>query len=117
MSDDLRDYEITPEDLGCMGEQEVDPGVVEAAVGSGSGPSSPISPCFEKIPMENRRAYRKLYDGFTIKDISFEDFCIEMFVISSPTMMKHDLDKIISQKHAGYQQMAANKHAIDQSMN
>ncbi len=117
MSDDLTNYEITPEDMGCMGEQEIDPGVIESAVTSGSGPSSPISPCFEKIPMEKRKAYRKLYDGFTVKDMSFEDFCIEMCMISSPTMMKHDLEGIISAKHAGHQRMAANKHAIDQSMN
>ncbi len=36
MGEDLENYEITPEDLGCLGEQENDPGVVEEAVGAGA---------------------------------------------------------------------------------
>ena len=118
MSDDLRDYEITPDDLGCMGEKEIDPGVMEEAVTSGSaGLNSPIPLSFQSIPMDNRRAYRKLYDGFERKDMSFEDFCVEMFAMSSPTMMQHDLGKMMGMRENRNQIMTANKHAIEKSMN
>ncbi|KKK83106.1 hypothetical protein LCGC14_2796690, partial [marine sediment metagenome] len=36
MGEDLSDYQVTPEDLGCLGERENDPGVVEEAVESGA---------------------------------------------------------------------------------
>ena len=118
MSEDLENYEITAEDLGCLGEQEVAPGVMEEAVTSGSaGPNSPTPLSFQSIPMENRRAYRKLYDGFERKDMSFEDFCVEMFAMSSPTMMQHDLDKMMGMRENRNQIMAANKQAIEQSLN
>ena len=116
MSDDLRDYEITPEDLGCMGEQEVDPGVVEEAVGSGET-NQPISPCFEHIPFENKKKYRKLYDSFDEKDMSFEDFCIEMFAMTSPKMMQQELSGMLDMREGRGRTMLANKQAIERSMN
>ena len=116
MGEDLENYEITPEDLGCMGEKEIDGGVVEEAVASGE-PKQPINPCFEHIPFEKRKMFRKLYDTFEKKDMSFEDFCVEMCAVTSQGLMQQDLSQIISDKQMGNTRMAANKHAINRSMN
>lgn len=110
--DDLRLEDITPEDLGCMGEQEVAPGVKEETVGD---KPQPISPCFEHIPFEKRKQYRKFYDEFFTaegKDMPFEEFAVEMYAAQHPTLMHQDLNKIIGQKHVGYQRKAAIKHTL-----
>ena len=109
MGEDLENYDITPEDLGCMGEQEIDPGVVEEAVGSGTGAveKKEVRKSFASIPLEQKKRAKKIYDGFAVKDISFEDFCIELYALESPALMQVDLKSIIEQKHAGYQRKAA----------
>ena len=112
MSEDLSDYKITPDDLGCMGEQEIDPGVVEEAVGSGATEKK-VPKSFASIPFEVKQRARKLYDQFEKKDMSFEDFCVQLYALESPKLMQADLKGIIEQKHAGYQRKAA----IDHSMN
>lgn len=114
MSDD--DYVIQPGDLGGADEPENDPGVVEEAIASGET-KQPISPCFAKIPFKNRKTYRKIYDSFTVKDMSFEDFCIEMYFMASPTMMRRDLGRVIDQKQQGNRRMAANLHNINKNLN
>lgn len=114
MGENLDDYKITPSDLGQ--DPENPPGVVEDAIGSGVQ-KQPISPCFLKIPFKNRKAYREIWEGFEIKDMSFEDFAIEMFFASSPTMMRRDLAKVIDQKHQGNRRMAASLHDINKNLN
>lgn len=111
------DYIIQPGDLGGADEPENDPGVVEEAIASGGEPKQPISPCFEKVPFKNRKIYRKIYDGFEFKDMSFEDFCVEMYYLHSPAMMRKDLAGVIEKKHQGNRQMAANLHDINKHLN
>ena len=107
------EYEgITPNELGCLGEDEVDPGVKE-----GSAPvkkSVPLS--FSKIPFEKRKRYKKFWDEFfddDAKDMSFEEFCVEMYLLESPLKMQYDLQEITAQKQGGYRQKAAIDHTIN----
>ncbi len=115
MGENLDNYEITPSDMGQ--DPENDPGVVEEAIASGSEPKQPISPCFEKIPFENRKTYRKLYDTFDKKDMLFEEFAIEMYFVSSPTMLKRDMGRIMQQKQMGNANMSANLSQIKHGLN
>ena len=120
MSEGLENYEVTPEDLGCLGEPENDPGVVEEAVGSGSGETNvPIRKSFASIPFEQKQRARKLYDGFTVKDISFEDFCIELYALESPALMQADLRDMITEKEDRNRVQAANMniHSMNRSIN
>lgn len=116
MDEDLENYEITPEDLGCMGEQEIDPGVVEEAVGSGTEKKE-VRKSFASIPFEQKKRAKKLYDGFDDKDMSFEDFCCELYALESPALMQADLRSVVKQKHDGYRRKAAMDHVMKQSMN
>jgi len=88
--DDMKMEDITPSDLGCLGEPEIDEGVIEES----AEPVKKRSLCFENIPFEKRKSFRKLYDGFEQKDMPFEQFCIELYAIQSPGMMQHDLGNI-----------------------
>ena len=119
MSEDLDSYKITPSDLGQ--DPENDPGVVEEAIASAGGQEQkqkqPIPKCFSAIPFEVRKKYRKLWDSFEIKDMSFEDFAIELYCVESPTMMQQDLGRIIQQKQTGNRNMAANLNKIRQVLN
>ncbi len=115
MGEDLDKYEITPSDLGQ--DPELDEGVLEEAVASGSEPKQPISPCFEKIPFKNRQIYRKMYDAIEIKDMSFEDFAIELHFTQSPAMMQRDLGRIMEKKQQGNRRMAADLHNINKHLN
>ena len=109
--DEMNMEDITPEDLGCMGEQEIDPGVVEETKKvSKPGKAVSIMAMFEKIPFEIRKKYRKFYDEFFTadgKDMPFEEFAVEYYLINSPLKMQYDLQEITAQKHDGYQQKAA----------
>ena len=116
MDDSLENYEITPDELGCMGEQEIDPGVVEEAVGSGAVEKK-VPKSFKHIPFAVKQRAHKLYDQFEKKDLSFEDFCVQLYALESPALMQADLKGIIDQKHAGYQQKAAMDHVMKQNMN
>ncbi len=116
MDEDLENYEITPDDLGCMGEQENDPGVVEEAVGS-DAEKKEVRKSFACIPFEQKKRARKLYDGFAVKDMSFEDFCIELYALESPVLMQADLQDIVLKKQDRNRQMFANQHRIDKNMN
>ena len=102
-NDEMKMEDITPEDLGCMGEQEIDAGVVEET----QQVAKPSRLSFEQIPFEKRKSFRKLYDQFDEKDMSFEDFCCELYAVQSPGLMQQDLGDIMAQKHAGYQRKAA----------
>ena len=114
MGENLDDYQITPSDLGQDPENE--PGVVEEAVASGEK-KQPISKCFTAIPFEAQKKYRELYDTFEQKDMSFEDFAIEMHFMQSPAMLQRDLARITDQKQQGNRTMAANLHKMKQSLN
>jgi hypothetical protein len=110
-NDDMRMEDITPEDLGCMGEQEVDPGVKEE--------TQPIKPqpttkeaIFKSIPHETVKSFKKLYDGFTVKDMPFDEFCVEMMMMSNPGVMQSTLSKIMDRKQQGYMHKAAIDSAI-----
>ena len=116
MGEDLENYDITPEDLGCLGERENDPGVVEEAVGSGAE-KKVVPKSFASIPFEVKKRARKLYDGFEKKDMPFEEFCIELYAIESPALMQADLQSMMGQKHEGYRKQAAMNHAMKQNMN
>ena len=102
-NDELRMDEITPEMLGCMGEPEIDDGVIEET----QKVKKTVRLSFEQISLAKRKKYRQLYDQFDYKDMSFEDFCCELCAIQSPGLMQKDLADIVAQKHAGYQRKAA----------
>lgn len=113
----IEDYQITPEDLGCLGEPENPAGLVEE---SGLAEKKvPISKSFEHIPFAVKKRARALYDTFEGdgKDMSFEDFCVEMYALESPALMKQDLAEIIEGKHEGNRRMAANLHDINEHLN
>ena len=116
MGEDLENYEITPEDLGCLGEQENDPGVVEEAVGP-AAEKKPVPESFASIPFEVKQRARKLYDSFDDKDMSFEEFCIKLYALQSPTLMQADLQSIVLEKQDRCRQQFANQHKIDRNMN
>lgn len=116
MSEDIKDYEITPEDLGCLGEKEIDDGVKEEAVESGET-KTPAPKSFKHIPFEKKQKARKIYDGFAVKDMSFEDFCIELYALESPALMQADLRSVITQKEDGHRVRAGNMYRMKQSMN
>jgi len=112
--DEMKMEDITPEMLGCLGEPECDPGIKEEAVGSGSA-EKPKARCFESIPFEQRKLYHKFYHEFfepDARDISFEEFAVELYALSSPMLMQQDLSKVMDQKHMG----AARKQAIDRKV-
>ncbi len=119
MNEDLENYEITPDDLGCMGEQENDPGVVEEAVGSGSPEKKEVRKSFASIPFEQKKRAKKLYDQFEgdAKDMSFEDFCIELYALESPALMQADLQKIVLEKQDRSRVAFANQHNIEGNLN
>lgn len=116
MGENLENYEVTPEDLGCMGEPENDPGVVEEAVGSGVEKKE-VRKSFASIPFEVKQRARKLYDGFDDKDMSFEDFCVELYALQSPALMQADLQKIVLEKQDRCRLAFANQHRIDRNLN
>ncbi len=114
--DDLENYEVTPEDLGCMGEPENDPGVVEEAVGSGVE-KKPVPKSFASIPFEVKKRARKLYDSFDDKDMPFEEFCTELYALESPALMQADLQSIVMEKQDRCRQQFADQHNIDKNLN
>lgn len=116
MSEDLENYEVTPDDLGCMGEQENDPGVVEEAIGSGVEKKE-VRKSFACIPFEQKKRARKIYDGFAVKNMSFEDFCCELYALESPKLMQADLHNIIMEKQDRSRLAFANQRNIDRNLN
>lgn len=104
--DEMKMEDITPEDLGCLGEKEVDDGVLEET----PEPVKKVPLSFEKIPFETRKQYRKFYDEFFTaegKDMSFEEFAVQYYLLHSPLKMQYDLQEIAAQKQDGYRQKAA----------
>ena len=116
MGEDLENYEVTQEDLGCMGELENDPGVVEEAVGPAIEKKA-VPKSFASIPFEVKQRARKLYDSFDDKDMSFEDFCVELYALESPALMQVDLHNIIMEKQDRCRQQFANQHNIERNLN
>ena len=116
MGEDLENYDITPDDLGCMGERENDPGVVEEAVGSGAEKKE-VRKSFACIPFEQKKRAKKLYDNCYPKDMSFEDFCIELYALESPALMQADLHNIVMEKQDRCRQQFANQRNIDRNLN
>lgn len=114
MGENLDNYKVTPEDLGCLGEKEIDDGVKEENTVE---TKVPIPKSFEHIPFAAKKRARKIYDDFEKKDMSFEEFCIELYAVESPALMKRDLAEIIEGKHDRNRMQAANTHMIKQSMN
>lgn len=117
MGEDLENYEITPEDLGCMGERENDPGVVEEAIGSGTVEKKEIRKSFAHIPFKQKKRAKKLYDNCYPKDMSFEDFCIELYALESPALMQADLQKIVLEKQDRSRRAFANQQNIERNLN
>ena len=116
MSEDLENYQITPDDLGCMGEPENDPGVVEEAVGSGET-KAPVPKSFASIPFEVKQRARKLYDSFDQKDMSFEEFCVELYALESPKLMQTDLHNMVMEKQDRSRLAFANQRNIERNLN
>ncbi len=100
--------DIDVNELGCMGEKEIDPGVREET-GFVTKKQTAVKLCFKHIPEQNRKAYWRLYEQFDNKDMSFEEFALEMHAINSPTLMQADLEKVMDLRHRG----AARKAGID----
>ena len=117
MGEDLSDYKITPEDLGCLGEPENDPGVVEEAIGPDAAEKKLVPKSFASIPFEIKQRARKLYDGFDDKDMPFEDFCVELYALESPALMQADLQEIVLEKQDRCRQQFANQRNIERGMN
>jgi hypothetical protein len=113
-NEDFKQEDITPEDLGCMGEQECDPGVKEGSDVVVNNKPQPTTKeeIFRTIPHEMKKKYKKIYDGFTVKDIPFDEFCVEMAMLSNPGVQQSSIMKIIEQKQNGARQ----KFGIDQAM-
>ncbi len=111
--DDLENYEVSPDDLGCMGEKEIDDGVKEET----QKVEKPQRLSFEHIPLEIKKRARKLYDGFEKKDISFEDFCVELYALQSPALMQADLHNIIMEKQDRSRLAFANQRNIERNLN
>ncbi len=114
MSEDIEDYQITPDDLGCMGEAENPPGLVEETIGK-TKTKAPAS--FEYIPFEVKKRARKLYDGFKTKDMNFEDFCCDLYALESPRLMQADLHNIVMEKQDRSRLAFANQRNIEKNMN
>ena len=114
MSEDINDYQITPEDLGCMGEEENPPGLVEETIGE---TKTPVPKSFKHIPFEVKKRARKLYDGFDQKDMPFEEFCVELYALESPKLMQADLHNMVMEKQDRSRLAFANMHKMKQSMN
>ncbi len=114
--DDLENYEVTPEDLGCLGEPENDPGVVEEAVGPAIE-KKPVPKSFASIPFEVKKRARTIYDGFDDKDMSFEEFCTELYALQSPALMQADLQKIVLERQDRCRQQFANQRNIERNLN
>ena len=95
MGEDLENYEVTPDELGCMGETENPPGLVEETIGE---TKTPAPKSFGSIPFAVKQRARKLYDQFEKKDMPFEEFCIELYALQSPALMRADLQKIVLKK-------------------
>jgi hypothetical protein len=110
-NDEMKMEDITPEDLGCLGEQECDPGVKEETAPIKAQPTTKEA-IFKSIPRETVKSFKKLYDGFTVKDMPFDEFCVEMMMMSNPGVMQSSLSKIMSQKHLGQ----ARKFGIDRAV-
>ena len=115
MPDDLENYEITPDDLGCLGEPECDPGVKEET----QKVEKPRRLSFEHIPLEKKKHARKLYDVFEgeAKDMSFEDFCIELYALESPKLMQADLHNMVMEKQDRSRLAFANQRNIEKNLN
>jgi len=108
--------DITPEDLGCMGEREIDDGVLEETQPIVKKEALSLAAVFEKIPLDKRKKYRNFYDNFFTpegRDMSFEEFCVEMYLLESPLKMQYDLQEITAQMHDGYARKAAVDHTIN----
>ena len=116
MGEDLENYEITPEDLGCLGESENDPGVVEETVGP-AVEKKPVPESFASIPFEVKQRARKLYDSFDDKGMPFEEFCVELYALESPALMQADLQKIVLEKQDRNRLAFANQHNIEKNLN
>ncbi len=116
--DDFGIEDIIPEDLGCMGEQEIDPGVKEDAAASGET-KTPTPKSFEHIPFEVKKRAHKLYETFEgeAKDMPFEDFCIELYALESPALMQEDLQRVVSEKQDRSRQAFANARNIERNLN
>ena len=112
MDEDLSDYQITPEDLGCLGERENDPGVVEEAVGP-AAEKKPVPESFASIPFKVKQRARKLYDSFDDKDMSFEEFCTELYALQSLALMQADLQDIVLERQNRCRQQFANQRNIE----
>jgi hypothetical protein len=110
-NEDFKQEDITPEMLGCMGEQEVDEGVKEPTEPIKSQPTTKDE-IFASIPHETKKAFKKLYDGFEKKDMPFDEFCVEMMMMSNPGVMQSTLSKIMDRKQQGYMHKAAIDSAI-----
>lgn len=110
-NDDMKFEDITANEMGCMGEDEVPDGVKE--------PTQPIKPqpttkegIFASIPHGQKKSYRKLYDGFENKDMPFDEFCIEMTMLSNPGLLQNSLGKVMGQKQMGQARQAGIDYAM-----
>ncbi len=116
MGEAFENYEITPNDLGCMGEEENPAGLVEETVGPGVEKKE-VRKSFASVPFKKKKKARKLYDTIDDKDMSFEDFCVELYALQSPALMQADLQKIVLEKQDRSRQMFANQRNIDKHLN
>ena len=102
---------IDVNELGCLGEQEIDAGVKEVESVGKAQPTTKDE-IFASIPHEVKKTYRKIYDGFEFKDMAFDEFCVEMAMLSNPGLMQRDMSRMIDQKHESLARKAGIDHAI-----
>ncbi len=115
MSEDLENYQIMPEDLGCGPEPENPAGLVEQS--DMLTPKTPIPKSFNHIPFAVKQRAHKLYDQFEKKDMPFEDFCCELYALESPKLMQADLHNIVMEKQDRCRQQFANQRNVERSLN
>ncbi len=115
MSDNIEDYQITPDDLGCGPEPENPAGLVEQS--DVAAPKTPVPKSFNHIPFAVKQRAHKLYDQFEKKDMSFEDFCVQLYALESPKLMQADLHNIVMEKQDRSRQQFASQRNIERNLN
>ncbi len=115
MSENLEDYQITPDDLGCGPEPENPAGLVEQS--GMTTPKTPVPKSFNHIPFAVKQRAHKLYDQFEKKDMSFEAFCCELYALESPKLMQADLHNIVMEKQDRCRQQFATQRNIERNLN
>jgi hypothetical protein len=109
--------EIAASDIGVskdlLGQDEVDLSkhLPDDVAPAGDAPQQPrtLAEVAEEYRQKRIHELRKLYNGFLVKDITFEAFVDEMTGLTNPRLIRRDAEMIVAQRMAGQQ----NKTVVD----